>query len=462
MPDLHTIMSKVCVMPRRDWQVEQHADPILGWIIHWLEAGNERPASDISSGEPPEVKLLLQQWNTLVLRRGLLCRRFTDLNTGKAFLQRVVPQPRRLELFMALHGRPEGGHLGYDRVYSLIRERYYWCGMSEDVRHWLRACVVCQRVKSYHRRGRYPLAQEQSGAPLERCAMDVSGPWPTTTRGNTYLLVLQDYYSKWLEVWPIPNHKAPTVASKLVEFMSRYGCIHKLHSDQGPEFESHLMTALCKAWDIRKTRTTPYSPWSDGMVERANRTIKQILTCYVAENAEDWDQRTWAVMMAYNSTPHASTGMTPFRLMHSRCEDPELPTDLLYGREPTDVAHVACPVKYVEGQRLVAQQISARVAQTLRQSAVLQKRDHARGGLRLVEYHVNDEVWWYYPPHANRKLGVPWLGPFTVVGMNKPGNTVKICGLGRLQWVHASSLKHVLRARNGDLVNSPYRLPRAT
>jgi len=169
-----------------------------------------------------------------------------------------------------------------------------------------------------------------------------------------------------------------------------------------------------------------------------------------------------AMTMAYNSTPHSSTGMTPFRLMHSRCEDPELPTDLLYGREPTDVAHVACPVKYVEGQRLVAQQISARVAQTLRRSAVLQKRDHARGGLRLVEYNVNDEVWWYYPPHANRKLGVPWLGPFTVVGVNKPGNTVKICGLGRLQWVHASSLKHVLRARNGDLVNSPYRLPRAT
>ena len=74
-------------------------------------------------------------------------------------------------------------------------------------------------------------------------------------------------------------------------------------------------------------------------------------------------------------------------------------------------------------------------------------------GLHIEEYRVGDEVWWFYPPTANKKLGLRWLGPFTVVQVNQPGHTVKISGLNRLQWVHASGLKHVCRTPDGKLLN---------
>ena len=65
---------------------------------------------------------------------------------------------------------------------------------------------------------------------------------------------------------------AVSVAKCLVIFMARYGRVAKLHSDLGKEFQAHVMKELCELWGVRKTYTTPYTPWSDGLVERANRT----------------------------------------------------------------------------------------------------------------------------------------------------------------------------------------------
>ena len=446
------LLNQTCTMTQKQWIEEQRDDPVLGRLLQFYADGaSQKPEKHRLTQEGPEVQQLCEQWSLLFLDHGILCRSYTDPNSGQKCIQRLVPEGRKMEIFQALHARPEAGHLGYDRIYPIIRHRFFWIGMAVDVRTWLRSCAVCQRTKG-SRKGRYPLAQELAGAPLDRCAIDVSGPWPVTTNQNMWILVLQDYYSKWLEVWPLPNHQAETVAVKLVEFMARYGCIRKLHSDRGGEFESYLIAAICKIWDIDKTRTTSYYPQSDGMVERANRTIKQILKGYVLEREDTWDRYLWAVTMAYNATEHASTGCTPFRLMHSMCRDPELPTDLLYGMSQVRLG-ASCTVEYCEKQKARAQQIFANVREKLERSAVFQKHYHARMGLHLEEYRVGDEVWWFYPPTANKKLGLRWLGPFTVVQVNQPGHTVKISGLNRLQWVHASGLKRVCRTPDGKLLN---------
>ena len=85
----------------------------------------------------------------------------------------------------------------------------------------------------------------------------------------------------WVEVYPIPNQEAITVARKLRdELFCRFSLPEQLHSDQGRQFESEILTHLCKFLHIDKTRTTPYHPQSDGLVERFNRTLIQMLpTC---------------------------------------------------------------------------------------------------------------------------------------------------------------------------------------
>ena len=108
--------------------------------------------------------------------------------------------------------------------------------------------------------------------------MDILGPLPRTPRGNRYVLVISDYFTKRTESYAIPDQTATTIAEKVAsEFVSCFGVPRQIHSDQGTNFESNVMAEICKLLGIEKTRTTPLHPKSDGQVERFNRTLVEML-----------------------------------------------------------------------------------------------------------------------------------------------------------------------------------------
>ena len=72
----------------------------------------------------------------------------------------------------------------------------------------------------------------------------------------------------------------------------------ELHSDQGRNFESNLFQRVTEVLGIRKTRTTPLHPQSDGMVERFNRTMEEHLSKVVAEHRKDWDRHVPLFLLA--------------------------------------------------------------------------------------------------------------------------------------------------------------------
>ena len=150
-----------------------------------------------------------------------------------------------------------------------------------------------------------------------------------------------DCFTKWPEAYAIPNHEAETVASILVsEIFTRFGVPSELHSNQGREFESNVFRECCELLGVRKTRTTPLHPQSDGMVERFNRTLAQQLTKYCNEGQEDWDVRLPAMLMAYRSAVHESTDFSPASLMFDR--ELRLPVDLATGRSTPRVTGCGC------------------------------------------------------------------------------------------------------------------------
>ena len=126
--------------------------------------------------------------------------------------------------------------------------------------------------------GRATLVSSCPGYPFERIALDIMGTPPTTESDQKYILVVGDYFMKWAEAFPLPNQEAKTVEEKLVNgVISSFGAPERIHTEQGRNFEAQLFKEMCNLFSIEKMRTTPYHPQSDGMVERMNRTIQDML-----------------------------------------------------------------------------------------------------------------------------------------------------------------------------------------
>ena len=97
-----------------------------------------------------------------------------------------------------------------------------------------------------------------------------------------------DYFTKWPDVYAIPNQEASTVADVLVSnFFCRFGVPMELHSDQGQKFEYRLLREVLERMGVRKTRSTPLHPQSDGMVERYVKTIEEHLRKVVSSHQRD-------------------------------------------------------------------------------------------------------------------------------------------------------------------------------
>ena len=155
-----------------------------------------------------------------------------------------------------------------------------------------------------------------AGYPTQIMPVDLVGPLTESYRGNSYIMVVGDYFTRWMEAFLIPNQEATTVAEKLIdEVFLRFSIPKQLHSDQGRQFESKLMAEVYRLLNIQKTRTTPYHPQSDGLVERFNKTLLDVLSACAKDHPFEWEHYIRKVCMAYNSSVQASTGYMPFYLM---------------------------------------------------------------------------------------------------------------------------------------------------
>lgn len=397
------------------WRSAQREDPDLVPLIQGLEAGGERPGWEHVSTESPATKCLLEQWESLRLEDGVLQRRWVDTGRSEDRWLVVIPRSMRKELLREAHEGNTSGHLGIKRTLCRLRQRIYWVGLRQDVQEWCRTCRVCAAKRGPPRRTRASLQLYQVGAPMERMAVDIAGPFRSTRKGNRFLCVAMDYFTKWPEVCALPNHEATTVAEFLVtQVFTRFGVPGELHSDQGPEFESQVFQECCRLLGVRKTRTTPLHPQSDGMVERYNATLVSQLARYCADDQQDWDEWLPYVLMAYRSAEHEATKYTPARLMLGR--EIRLPIDLVIGRPPDEkLPTVQSEYAVALQQRL--EDTRRRVSEHLKLAGRTMWQQYQQR-VRETKHQPGDKVWLHNPRRVrglSPKLQSAWQGPYEVL-----------------------------------------------
>ena len=249
--------------------------------------------------------------------------------------QLVVPVRERRDLIRRFHDSLFAGHLGVTRTVFRLHNRVYWLGIRSDIRTYIASCTICLARKSPCPR-RAHMGHVEVGHRWDCVAMDLLDMSVTTTRGNRYILVMVDCFSKWTEACPLTDKTAQSVADAFFsQIVCRFGMPIVIHSDQGRGFDNKIMQELCILCGSHKTRTTPYHPESDGLVERFNRTLLMMLAMFASKNREHWDDLLPAVMMAYRSSVHESTGFSPYRLMFG--EECTLPIDIGLPKQQSDL-----------------------------------------------------------------------------------------------------------------------------
>ena len=424
-------------LSRADLQQLQEKDVTVGKVLKW-KRDHDKPDRDRLQAESNEVRALCAQWASLEIVDGSLHRRKETQTHGRETItmQLVAPHEIMKQIFDHVHSSKTGGHLGINRTVDSVRRRFYWPGCKSDIKIWCQNCTACAQVKAGPRH-KSTMQHVPSGSRFDRVFMDILGELPETDRGNKYIVVITDAFTKWTQALPLPDQTAQTVADALMtNVFSLFGVPRQIHTDQGRNFESNLFKELCELLGIKKSRTTPYRPQSDGQTERFNRTLQQMLKTYVNEERDDWDDHLPYVMMAYRATVHDSTNQTP-NLMFMGTEN-ILPIDLVMGPPPNAPQ---CPIEYVEWLKrtIVLAHESAR--KSLVKSTARQKRNYDLRA-KPIHYRPGDFVWRWYPPTANRKLGKGWVGPYKVIGCPSHVNCeVQREQGGRIVRVHIDHLK---------------------
>lgn len=391
----------------------QDDDAVVGELKRWKVEGSRKPSWKDVSAKSPELKSYWAEWDALVVENGLLCRRWQSNDGRSVELLPIVPSSMQSKVLEQIHNSPSGGHFGRKKTLSVLKARYYWINRNRSVLDWCRNCKVCCSRKGPRKRQHGPAQLYLVGAPMERVAVDIVGPLPVTEQGNKYMLVAMDYFTKWPEVFAIPDQEAVTIARALVEGMfCRFGAPMELHSDQGRNFESAVFAEVCRLFGVSKTRTTPGYPQSDGMVERFNRTLLNALASFVDRHQKDWDLYIPFVMLAYRNAVHESTGTSPSLMMFGR--EVRGPVELLVPRpiheEPTEMTEYGLKL------RGVLEEVHERARGWLDAAGCTMKRRYDRNA-EMQGFQVGDAVWLYNPrckKNTSPKLASPWEGPYRV------------------------------------------------
>ena len=357
----------------------QMTDSDISTIFKAKLGQQSRPKWEDISPHSPIAKAYWGEWDRLEIRNNQLYRKWESDDGRVVRHQLILPHGYRKLVLEQLHDAQTAGHMGKRRTLLKIQSRFYWYKMRDYISRWVRTCDRCQRRKRPGKNPRAPLKKYTVGYPMERICMDICGPLIETPRGNKYILVICDYFSKWSQAFALPDHTAKTVAETFVtKWVALWGCPLSLHTDQGRDFESTLFKETCNLLGIDKTRTTPYHPSSDGLVERENSTIAQILNALVSD-FEDWDIMLPFVMMSYRSSVHETTSETPNMVMTGR--QINLPLDVMTSSDP-ELRYEHAP-EYVKKLEDDLRTCYTRVREALGRAAIRQKHYYDR------KHHLN-------------------------------------------------------------------------
>lgn len=219
-------------------------------------------------------------------------------------------------------------HMSVSSMKRLVRERFWWPGMDGEITQKFNTCEVCQQLTRAPKM--LPLSgTRQPERPWEFIGLDHF----SALFDKVNLLVIQDYFSRFLIVRVVDSVDAQYTIRILDEIFMIYGFPDRLRTDEGTNWKSERFTDYCTKAGIKDETSAPYAQWQNGLAERAMRTVKRAATVAVIRRNDKIAQgvpasaipikneikkRVKSAVYWYNRTPHSTTSKSPIEILWGR------------------------------------------------------------------------------------------------------------------------------------------------
>ena len=413
------------------WKHEQSEDPMCNVMKKWIKEQKLSPSPTMQA----VIKLYASR-SCIDSIDGLL---YIYFNRPYSTPAKRLWVPKRLQpMIMANHhGSTLGGHWKEVKTYQAIAIKYFWPSMANDIAEHIKMCKIChQQNNRDNSKNKVPL--QPWGPPTsrnQRIHFDLVGPLKSSISGFKHILSITDAFSRWIELVPIPNKEANTVAKALFDkWICKFGFYRQSVSDGGKEFDNEVLKELSKLMQSKHHIVSPYSPSVNGIIERVHRSLGAYIKSFCENQTTDWVEYLPALTFSLNTTVNRSTKFSPYFITY--LEHPTFPwtpnENITYSE--SDIADRLKMLQYT--QRLCYQNdLSARAAS--------KRAFDVKAKFR--SFKIGDEVLLHIPSPPkghNSKFYTPWRGIYIVTQKTSQGTyLVKKNGQGKARKAHVNRLK---------------------
>lgn len=373
-----------------DWIEGQEKDGFFKHVKDYLLGG-----TTLAHIDKAKAAIVKKAATKIEMRQGLLI-----IPNKDGTVRLCVPKENVSEILRMNHDHPTAGHFGIAKTLARIKAQYYWPKYRQDALNWVKSCVQCGKRKNPPGKRIGLLKPICAEYPGHIVAVDIKGPMPKTPSGYVYILVITDLFTKWPTAVPLKTIDALVVARHLCEdYVAMHGIPTYLMSDQGGQFTGNILKAACEYLKIKKLFTTTYRPQADGGAERMIGTLVQCLSKYLNKYQNDWDQYLQLVLFAYRTTPHLSTGISPFEMLFGRA--PRL-NETLRVRHALENATPGLPQEYIKHLGSKLHRIHMRATDNLEKARRGMKKQYDKNR-RKFKFLPGEGVWLFRPKLGRRK-----------------------------------------------------------
>ena len=345
-----------------------------------------------------------------------------------------VPKMLRQELLRLSHHAPLSGHQGFNKSWHFLSDSYFWPEMKTDLTIYIQSCETCGRGNPAQNRKRMPLREMEMPTRVgEMAAIDLLGPLPDSN-GYKYVVAIQDLFSSYIELIPIPNKQSGTLANAFIDY---YICNHSipklLISDLGSENTGSMMKEVCKRLQITQRWSSVAHPNSNPS-ERIMRITLTYLRKYL-ENNQQWSELIHMLKFSYNSSIHQIKNCSPFYAQ--------------YNRRPTVMANIFSPERKSLSECPISQKLSnlfetqRRILENKHKAYLANKKQYDKNS-RNQTFVCGQIVYCVARQDRNksRKFSEPYQGPFYVKSL-RPRDNLELmhCHTGKIIFTHANRVK---------------------